>query len=327
MSTRATAKTAAHPLTAASLHPVVRETITEVRKAVNGKDEVIYKILLAILAGGHILLEDMPGVGKTTLAMAISRVFSLSCKRIQFTPDVMPTDIVGFTMYHKETGGFSFHKGAAFCNLLLADEINRTSSKTQAALLELMEEGNVTVDGVTHALPSPHVVIATQNPVTCVGTQRLPESQLDRFLVKLSLGYPEPADEVAMLKARQRVNPLENVRQTADARLLLEMREAVKNVYVSDNLYQYMTALTVATRAHAGVRLGVSPRGTLSLMQMAKASAYALGRDYLLPDDVVYVCPDVFCHRMLLRNAASDTRGAEDIVRGILADTPLPWTD
>ena len=257
---RSTASPAtAQPLAAARpTQPIIRAMLEEIGKALNGKDEVIYKVLLAILAGGHILLEDMPGVGKTTLALAISRTLDLSCKRIQFTPDVLPTDVVGFNMYSKATDRFVFREGAAFCNLLLADEINRTSSKTQSALLELMEEGAVTIDGVTHPLPAPHIVIATQNPITCVGTQRLPESQLDRFLV----------------------------------------------------------------------RLGVSPRGSLALMQMAKASAFAQCRDHLLPDDIVYVAPDVFCHRMLMQGSAADAPAlAEAAVRDILAATPLPWTD
>lgn len=317
---------AAEPLSAPA-HPFLREMLSEIGKAVNGKDDVIYKILLAILAGGHILLEDMPGVGKTTLALAISRTLALSCKRIQFTPDVLPTDVVGFSMYHKEKDAFSFKEGAAFCNLLLADEINRTSSKTQSALLELMEEGSVTIDGVTHPLPSPHIVIATQNPIGCVGTQRLPESQLDRFLVRLSLGYPGAAHEINMLKARQSGNPLDTVRCIANADRLLALRSETEQVYVSETLYQYIVALTNATRQHPSVRLGVSPRGSLALMQMAKASAFAQGRDYLLPDDVVFVCPDVFCHRMLLHGTTESAEQTAAVVQEILRSTPLPWAD
>ena len=327
---RSTASPAtAQPLAAARpTQPIIRAMLEEIGKALNGKDEVIYKVLLAILAGGHILLEDMPGVGKTTLALAISRTLDLSCKRIQFTPDVLPTDVVGFNMYSKATDRFVFREGAAFCNLLLADEINRTSSKTQSALLELMEEGAVTIDGVTHPLPAPHIVIATQNPITCVGTQRLPESQLDRFLVRLSIGYPDAGAEIALLKARRSGDPLDTVCRIADAETLLEMRAAVEDIYVSDTLYRYVVALTNATRTHSAVRLGVSPRGSLALMQMAKASAFAQGRDHLLPDDIVYVAPDVFCHRMLMQGSAADAPAlAEAAVRDILAATPLPWTD
>lgn len=308
-------------------HPLLKEMLAQIGKAVNGKNDVIYKLLLAIVAGGHILLEDMPGVGKTTLALAISRTLALSCKRIQFTPDVLPTDVVGFNMYNKTTDRFVFKEGAAFCHLLLADEINRTSSKTQSALLELMEEGAVTIDGVTHPLPAPHIVIATQNPINCVGTQKLPESQLDRFLVRLSLGYPGAEDEVALLKARQSGNPLDSVRCIADHEALLKVRHEAEQVYVSDTLYQYIVALTNATRNHASVRLGISPRGSLALMQMAKASAYAQGRDYLLPDDVAFVCPDVFCHRLLMHGTTDNDEQARQLVSEILSSTPLPWTD
>ncbi len=308
-------------------HPVLKQMLHEIGKAVNGKDEVIYKILLVILAGGHILLEDMPGVGKTTLALALSKTLSLSCKRIQFTPDVLPTDVVGFNMYHKDSDSFSFRKGAAFCNLLLADEINRTSSKTQSALLELMEEGAVTVDGVTHPLPKPNIVIATQNPITCVGTQRLPESQLDRFMVRLSLGYPDPGSEVALLKARQNGNPLDKVVPVTGTDMLMQMRSEVEDVFVSDTLYQYIVHLTNATRQHGNIRLGVSPRGSLALMQLAKASAYAQGRDYLLPDDIHYVCGDVFGHRILLHGTAGSAQETKAVVQEILSTVPLPWTD
>ncbi len=305
----------------------VRKMLLEIRKAVNGKDVRICKVLLAILAGGHILLEDIPGVGKTTLALALSRTMSLSTKRIQFTPDVLPSDVTGFTMFSKETNSFAFKKGAAFCNLLLADEINHTSSKTQAALLELMEEGAVTVDGVTHPLPSPHIVIATQNPITCVGTQKLPESQLDRFLIRLTLGYPNEDSEIQLLMARQGHNPLDDIQPVADARMVEQMRHDVEQVYVSDAIYRYIVNLAEATRTHPQIRLGISPRGSLALMQMAKACAYVQGRDFVLPDDVIYVCADVFCHRLLLRNHMDDTDKPEQIVQGILESVPVPKSE
>lgn len=305
-------------------NPAVRQMLLEIRKAISGKDIKICKVLLAILAGGHILLEDIPGVGKTTLALAISRTLSLSTKRIQFTPDVLPSDVTGFTIYNKSTNNFVFKKGSAFCNLLLADEINRTSSKTQSALLELMEEGAVTIDGTTYPLPSPHIVIATQNPITCVGTQKLPESQLDRFLIKLTLGYPNVSSEIAMLMARQEHNPLDNIEQVADAFTIEKMRHQVQQVYVSDAIFQYIVDLTNATRNHAKIRLGISPRGSLALMQMAKACAYVQGRDYVLPDDVIYVCSDVFSHRLLLRNQADITEKPEQIIQEILESIPVP---
>ena len=304
--------------------PALQDMLREIQKAVNGKNDVIFKVLLAILARGHILLEDMPGVGKTTLALAISRTLSLSCKRIQFTPDVLPTDVTGFTMYQKETDSFVFKKGSAFCNLLLADEINRTSSKTQSALLELMEESAVTMDGVTYDLPDPHIVIATQNPITCVGTQRLPESQMDRFLVRLSLGYPSAEHEVALLKARQTSNPLDDIHSVADAEALCSMRREVEEIYVNDSIYYYVVDLIQATRNHPDIRLGISPRGSLALMQMAKACAYAQGRDYLLPDDVAFVCSDVFCHRLLLHGTDDSLAQTQGIVQEILKSVPVP---
>lgn len=302
----------------------VRQMLLEIRKAVSGKDVKICKVLLAILAGGHILLEDIPGVGKTTLALAISRTLSLSTKRIQFTPDVLPSDVTGFTIYNKSTNSFVFKKGSAFCNLLLADEINRTSSKTQSALLELMEEGAVTIDGTTYPLPSPHIVIATQNPITCVGTQKLPESQLDRFLIKLTLGYPSTNSEIAMLMARQDHNPLDEIEQVADALTIERMRQKVQQVYVSEPIYKYIVDLTNATRNHPAIRLGISPRGSLALMQMAKACAYVQGRDYVLPDDVIYVCGDVFSHRLLLRNQTDIMQKPEQIIQEILDSVPVP---
>ena len=307
--------------------PTLQNMIGEIQKAVSGKSDVIFRVLLAILAGGHILLEDMPGVGKTTLALAISRTLNLSCKRIQFTPDVLPTDVTGFTMYQKDRDSFVFRKGAAFSNLLLADEINRTSSKTQSALLELMEEGAVTMDGVTYPLPKPHIVIATQNPITCVGTQKLPESQLDRFLVRLSMGYPSPEHEIALLRARQNANPLDTIEQVTDAEELLELRKEVEEVYVSDDIYQYIVDLVQATRRHPGIRLGISPRGSLALMQMAKACAFAQGRDYLLPDDIAFVCEDVFCHRILLRGMDDSPEKSSQLVREILKNVSVPVSE
>ena len=306
--------------------PELQKILTEISKAIEGKNDVVFKILLAILAGGHVLLEDMPGVGKTTLALAISRTLSLSCKRIQFTPDVLPTDVTGFTMYQRQSDKFVFKKGVAFCNLLLADEINRTSSKTQSALLELMEEGAVTIDGMTYPLPKPHIVIATQNPLLCVGTQRLPESQLDRFLVRLSLGYPSAEHEISLLKARQTSNPLEDIEITADTEILLEMQHEVEHVYVSDMIYQYIVDLVQATRNHSKIRLGISPRGSIALMQMAKACAWAQGRDYLLPDDISFVCADVFCHRLLL-HGTEDNEQSRKIVKEILSTVPVPEGD
>ena len=222
----------------------------EIKKVVMGKDEVIEKILTAVIAKGHILLEDIPGVGKTTLALAFSKTMSLSYNRVQFTPDVLPTDITGFSLYDKNTGKFVYKQGAAFCNLFLADEINRTSSKTQSALLEMMEEGSVTVDGVTRVLPVPFIVIATENPIGSVGTQMLPESQLDRFTVCLSMGYPDAISEVSILKSRQGVNPLDTVASIATIQDVMEMQAAVESVFTDDKIYRYIAELSAKTREY-----------------------------------------------------------------------------
>lgn len=293
----------------------VRQIIDEVKKAVIGKDRIIIKILLAILARGHILLEDIPGVGKTTLALAFSKSLSLEYNRVQFTPDVLPTDITGFTVYNKHTGTFEFKPGASMCNLLLADEINRTSSKTQSALLEIMEEGRVTVDGTTHELPKPFIVLATQNPIGSVGTQELPESQLDRFMIKISMGYPDAASEVEILRSRSNYNPLEYINSIADSETIVSLQKVVENIYVDDKIYHYITALVQATRKHPMLRLGISTRGAIALMAASKATALLKGRDYVIPDDVMYMYKDVFAHRLILNsNAKINNVTAEDIL-------------
>lgn len=276
------------------------DIISEVRKAVIGKDDVIIKVLLAIISGGHILLEDIPGVGKTTMALAFSKALSLDYKRMQFTPDVLPSDVTGFNIFNKQTGRFEYKEGAAVCSLFLADEINRTSSKTQSALLELMEEGSVTVDGVTRPLPKPYIVIATENPIGSVGTQQLPESQLDRFIVRLSMGYPDKNSEISILKARSESEPAANVRRIVSSEDILRMQEAAKNIYVDDKVYDYMVRLVSATREHPLIRLGVSPRGTVALAAMTKSVALLRGRDFAVPDDVRYIFKDVCCHRLVM---------------------------
>lgn len=299
--------------------------IKEVKRVINGKDDCIEKVMAAILAKGHILLEDVPGVGKTEMALAFSRAIGLQANRVQFTPDVLPSDITGFSMYRKETGDFIYHPGAVMCNLLLADEINRTSPKTQSALLEVMEEGNVTVDGVTRAVPNPFIVIATQNPVGSYGTQRLPEAQVDRFLICTSMGYPSMEDEVAMLKARYRVRPLESVEPVASRQMLLDMQEQTAAVYIHDSIYQYLVMLADATRHHSMVELGLSPRGTISLGRLAQAYAFLEGRDYVIPKDVRQAIPDVSCHRLRLGAKARNSRLTPgDIMEEILKQVPSP---
>ena len=279
---------------------LIQTILSQVGRAVLGKDQVLAKVLLAILARGHVLLEDIPGVGKTTMALAFSKALGLDYNRVQFTPDVMPSDITGFTLYNKEAGRMEYQPGAVLCNLFLADELNRATSRTQSALLEAMEEGQVTVDGVSHPVPRPFLVIATQNPAGASGTQPLPDSQMDRFMVRLSLGYPAPADEMDMVRRRQGGNPLDSVEQVVDREGLLALREKAGAVYLSDEVLDYIVRLVGATREHPMILQGASPRATLALAAMAKAAALVRGRDYVNPEDVELVFPDVVPHRLLL---------------------------
>ncbi len=279
--------------------------IHEVEKAVVGKREIVEKILMALLAEGHILLDDVPGVGKTTLAVALSKTLGLRYSRIQFTPDVLPSDIVGFSIYNKETGALEYKSGiVSNTNLLLGDEINRTSSKTQSALLEAMEERQVTVDGCTYPLQKPFLVIATQNQVGTAGTQLLPYAQMDRFLVRLSIGYPDYEAQMAILRDRQNANPLEQVQPATTREDVLRMQEEVRAVTAVDAVLDYITRLTMASRTHPMVEVGISPRGALFLDRMAKAHAYLQGRDYVTGEDVQAVFFDVCAHRMILSQKA-----------------------
>ena len=297
----------------------------EVKKVIMGKDDCVEKVMAAILAGGNVLLEDVPGVGKTEMAIAFSRACGLKSNRVQFTPDVMPADITGFSMYRKDTESFVYRPGAVMCNLLLADEINRTSPKTQSALLEVMEEGNVTVDGVTRQVPRPFIVLATQNPVGSFGTQRLPEAQMDRFLICISMGYPEPEDEIAMLKNRRKGRPLDGIRPVVSGDELLAMQEETEDIFIHDALYKYMTLLSVATREHEMLELGMSPRGTLALGQMARAYAYINGRNYCVPKDVKKALFDVGIHRIRLNQKARISgKQAEDILSEALERVKEP---
>ncbi len=299
--------------------------LAEIRKVIIGKDEVAEKVLMAILSGGHVLMEDVPGVGKTTLALAFSRVLGLRYHRVQFTPDTMPSDIVGFSVYRKAQDAFVYQEGAVITNLLLADEINRTSSKTQSALLEAMEELQVTVDGVTHPLPAPFIVLATQNPVGSAGTQMLPASQLDRFMVRLKMGYPDFKSQVEILKDRHRANPLEGIVPVTDAQGLLTLQDAAGKTQVSDAIYEYVTRLAEATREHDLIELGVSPRGALAVCRMAKAAARLQGRDYVVVEDVRSVFTCVCAHRLILsRKAKIAGNTAEGILAELLECTETP---
>ena len=299
--------------------------LKQVQKVIVGKDEVIAKVLMAILSGGHILMEDVPGTGKTTLALAFAKAMGIDFKRIQFTSDSMPSDVVGFSVYDKSGNALNYKPGVAMTNLLLADEINRTSSKTQSALLELMEEKCITVDGNTYKLPEPYTVIATQNPIGSAGTHNLPDSQLDRFMLKLSMGYPDFNDEVAILKAKYNAAPLESVKPVVNARLINELQEYIASIYVNDKVYEYIVGLSAATRNHPLIKLGISPRGTLALMQISKGIAVAMGRDYVIPDDVSYICRDVFEHRIILSSKARlSEMTTADIIEEIIKNTPVP---
>jgi MoxR-like ATPase len=301
------------------LSSLLKQSAAEIQKTVIGKNSVIEMVLLTILTNGHILLEDIPGVGKTTLAVALSKVTSLKFSRIQFTPDVMPSDVTGYNVYNRATGEFDFREGAVFCNLLLADELNRTSGKTQSALLEAMEEKSVTVDGVTRRLSDPFIVIASQNPTGYVGTQLLPESQLDRFAVRLSLGYPDTVSEAKILKVKSSGESAEpqTVLHEGD---LLTMRKYVRETYCDDRIYNYIADLGALTRKNGRLALGLSTRGTLSVSALAKSAAFFAGRDFVLPEDVKRVWEHAVAHRIILEpraKAAGDTskQAAADILR------------
>lgn len=300
--------------------------ISEVQKAVIGKQAVIEKALMALLADGHILLDDIPGVGKTTLALALSRALGLQYNRIQFTPDVLPSDIVGFSVYNKETGGFEYKSGVVTnTNLLLGDEINRTSSKTQSALLEAMEERQVTVDGRTYPLQTPFTVIATQNNVGTAGTQMLPYAQMDRFLVRLSIGYPDYEAQMTILRDRQNAEPLTAVREVVTRDEVVRMQREVRAVTAKDVVLDYITRLTMASREHPMLELGISPRGALFLDRMAKAHAYLDGRDYVTGEDVQAVFCDVCAHRVILsQEARLEAKSAQDVLQDLLHRVDVP---
>ena len=301
------------------------QVLNEVRKAVVGKDDMILKTFLTMIAGGHLLLEDKPGVGKTTLAVAFSKALQLNYKRMQFTPDVMPTDVTGYTIYNKNTGRSDYQEGAIVCNLFLADELNRASSRTQAALLEAMEEGQVTVDGVTHPLPRPFMVIAAQNAYGASGTQLLPDSQMDRFMMRLSIGYPAPESELEMLRRKQNSDPLSQIARVADTNVLVAIQEQVAATYASDDIFRYIVRLTTATRNHPDLRQGASPRASVAVAAAARSVAWVQGRDYVIPSDVQFIFTDVVAHRLLLtRQAEQEQKNARDICAALLQKTPAP---
>lgn len=309
--------------------PDQRENALAVMKQVNqyilGKEEVVRETMAAFLAGGNILLEDIPGVGKTTLALLFAGSMGLDWKRVQFTPDVMPSDLTGFSVYRKDTGVFEYQKGAVFCNLLLADEINRTTPKTQSALLEAMQEQQVTVEGVTRVLEPPFLVIATQNPLGSVGTQPLPPAQMDRFMISMTMGYPDFENEVQMAKEGGHPNLASELTPVTDRLSFLEMQKEAEGVFIKEEVYRYLVELTSKSRQHPYIEQGVSPRGTIALVRMSKAAAWLAGNSYVSPLDVEQQFPYVAGHRLLL-NVAARMEGAtkEQVIREILEHVKKP---
>ena len=302
-----------------------QQVLSQVRRVVVGKDNVLVWVLAVLLAKGHILLEDIPGVGKTTMALAFSKTLQLDCNRMQFTPDVLPSDVTGYSILDQQSGKMVYNPGAVLCNLFLADELNRATSRTQSALLEAMEEGQVTVDGITHPVPQPFTVIATQNPTGAAGTQLLPDSQMDRFMIRLHLGYPAPKDEMQMVLSRRNGNPLTQLEPLLSREDLVELQNIVENTHVGDAVVSYAVSLVCATRQHPLIARGASPRATLAVVALAKSIAQLRGRDYVVPEDVREVYPHVLAHRLLLSAAAQAQRSnAETILKQILQSHPAP---
>ena len=304
----------------------IRAIADEVEKVIVGKRDVVKLLLIALLSGGHVLIEDVPGVGKTTLATALGRSMGLDCKRAQFTPDVMASDITGFNMFNKEKNTFEYRKGLVMCNIFLADEINRTSPKTQSALLESMEEQTVTVDSKVHELPKPFMVIATQNEVGYVGTYPLPEAQLDRFLMKISMGYPTLEQEIDIITDRQHQNPLSSIKPICGKDELNEIIEGVREVNIESSIYEYIVKLVSATRDHKSVMLGASPRASLMLMRASQSCAFVSGRAYVIPEDVLKMVPRVLSHRLILTQEAKIRKVDEiDVLREVARSVNAPF--
>ncbi len=306
---------------------VAANLVSEIEKVVVGKTGEVTLLVTALISGGHVLIEDVPGVGKTTLAAALAQAAGLTFKRAQFTPDVMASDITGFNIYNRSAEKFEFKDGLVMCNIMLADEINRASPKTQSALLEAMEERRVTVDGSTYDIPDPFMVIATQNPTGYIGTYPLPEAQLDRFALKLSMGYPSAAEEITIMKARRNANPAEGVAAVANEKVIRVIRTLIADVDIDESIYEYIVNLTAATRNHSALTLGASPRASLALARMGQAYAFMRGRDYVTPEDIAAIYIQTTAHRVILRQESRLGKVTpESVLMGILRETKAPLT-
>lgn len=303
----------------------IQTLIENIEKVIVGKRLPVTQAVAALLTGGHVLVEDVPGVGKTQLAAAMARSVNGSFNRVQMTPDIMPSDVTGFSMLNRDTGTFDYRKGAAFCNFLLADEINRASPKAQSSLLEVMEERQVSIDGATYKLPEPFMVIATQNPVETYGTYHLPEAQMDRFAMKISMGYPTAAEEAEILERNENENPINRISAVLSTEDIIDLQEQVKKVRAAENVKDYIIAVANATRSDEGIKLGVSPRGSIALYKSAKAWAFMDGRDYITPQDVKDCCICTLAHRIMLSpkgKSAYETQ--ENAFVKILERVPVP---
>ncbi|MEH7390343.1 MoxR family ATPase [Bacillus sp. JJ1503] len=312
-------------MTSEHMQPMIERVLANIEKVMIGKREVAELSLIALLAEGHVLLEDVPGVGKTMMVRSLAKSIGANFRRIQFTPDLLPSDVTGVSIYNPKEMEFQFRPGPIMGNIILADEINRTSPKTQSALLEGMEESSVTIDGVTHTLEKPFFVMATQNPIEYEGTYALPEAQLDRFLLKMKMGYPDMTEEMEVLNRAQKARPIDDLEPVIDLIELRDLQEKVKQVHVDGTIKRYIVDLANRTRTHSSVYLGVSPRGSIALMKAAQAYAFIYGRDYVLPDDVQYLAQAVFAHRIILKSEAKfEGITAEEVVDRVMARTPVP---
>lgn len=304
----------------------LNNVIEEMKKAIVGKRDIIELLMICLAAGGHMLIEDIPGVGKTTLALALSKATNLEYKRMQFTPDTMPSDITGFNMYNRQTNEFEYRQGVAICNLLLADEINRTIPKTQSSLLEAMEEGKVTVDGIIHIIPKPFMVIATQNPSGFIGTHALPEAQLDRFLMKVSLGYPTIDEEIEIISSRQLKNPLESISNVITKEDILNIQSVCRQVFLDESIKRYIVDIVSRTRNFDKIKFGASPRASIALMKSAQACAVINNRNYVIPEDVVKVGIYVLSHRIIVNSdIRTENISAETLIHNIIKSVQPPY--